>query len=67
MEKIKIKRFLISTIRENKKLEDKKRVILKKHNRYLELPNFVRRQLREIDCQKEINIIKLKKEIRNVF
>ena len=67
MEKIKIKGLLMSTIKENKKLENKKRVILNKHTGYLELPNFIRRQLREIECQKEINIIRLKKEIRNVF
>lgn len=67
METIEIRGLLMSIIKENKKLENKKRVILNKHNRYLELPNFVRRQLREIECQKEINIIRLKKEIRNVF
>lgn len=57
----------MSTIQENQKLENKKRLILNKHTGYLELPNFIIRQLREIDCQKDINIINVKKEIKNVF
>lgn len=67
MEKVKIKGFLISTIRENKKLENKKKVILKKHSGYWEFPSYVKRELREIEARIEENNIEHRKTIKKIY
>ena len=66
MKKIKSEEIL-SNIRENEKLENKKKMILKKYSRYWGFPSYVKRELREIEAKKETNDIEYKRIVKRIY
>ena len=67
MEKVNGKSKLLKKIKIDQELRKQKMELVNQYARYWDLPNFCKRKINEIDSKIEINKLKYKESIKNIY